>query len=78
MHVVGYHEDKEIDFYGVITNIFELEYVKGNRVALLKCKWFNLANKSGMQIDDYFTSINVSKFWYESDPFVLVSQAKQV
>ncbi|WMV25908.1 hypothetical protein MTR67_019293 [Solanum verrucosum] len=74
----GYHENEEIDFYGIIVDIIELEYIEGNRVVLFKCKWFDLRKKTGMQKDKNFTSINVNRFWYEHDSFVLATQAKQV
>ncbi|XP_059289913.1 uncharacterized protein LOC132043449 [Lycium ferocissimum] len=76
--VAGYHENELIDFYGIITDIIELEYVDENRVFLFKCKWFDLRKKTGMQKDKHFTSICVKRFWYEHDSFVLATQAKQV
>ncbi|WMV20265.1 hypothetical protein MTR67_013650 [Solanum verrucosum] len=76
--VEGYHENEVIDFYGIIVDINELEYIEGNRVVLFKCKWFDLRKKTGMQKDKNFTSINVNRFWYEHDSFVLATQAKQV
>jgi len=76
--VEGYHENEVIDFYGIIVDIIELEYIEGNRVVLFKCKWFDLRKKIGMQKDKNFTSINVNRFWYEHDSFVLATQAKQV
>ncbi|WMV49449.1 hypothetical protein MTR67_042834 [Solanum verrucosum] len=76
--VAGYHENEVIDFYGIIIDILELEYVEENRVLLFKCKWFDLRKKIGMQKDKNFTSICVKRFWYERDSFVLATQAKQV
>ncbi|XP_060182468.1 uncharacterized protein LOC132612162 [Lycium barbarum] len=75
--VAGYHENELIDFYGIITDIIELEYVDENRVFLFKCKWFDLRKKTGMQKDKHFTSICVKRFWYEHDSFVLATQEKQ-
>lgn len=77
--VEGNHKDEFIDFYGVLIDIIELDYIKGRSVVLFKCKWFNLGDKrKGMHIDGKFTSVNVNRFWYENDPFVLACQAKQV
>ena len=46
---------------------------------MFKCKWFNLGDtRKGMHIEGKLTSVNVNKFWYESDPFILVCQAKQL
>nr|XP_009594076.1 uncharacterized protein LOC104090561 isoform X2 [Nicotiana tomentosiformis] len=60
--VEGYHENEVIDFYGIITDMIELEYLNGNPVLLFKCKWFDLRKKTGMQKDKNFTSINVNRF----------------
>lgn len=76
--VEGYHENEVIDFYGIITDMIELEYLNGNPVLLFKCKWFDLRKKTGMQKDKNLTSINVNRFWYEHDSFVLATQARQV
>ena len=49
------------------------------RVILFKCQWFDIHNKkNGIHNDGYFTSINVSRSWYQNDPFVLAKQATQV
>ncbi|KAM3394924.1 hypothetical protein P3S68_003928 [Capsicum galapagoense] len=76
--VRGLHEKMEIDFYGIINDILELEYVEENQVFLFKYEWFYLSKKIGMQEDKNFTSICVKRFWYEHDLFVLATQAKQV
>ena len=57
----------------------ELDYLFGNKVILFKCKWFdkNFQNKK-IHRDPHFTIINISSTWYENDPFVLATQARQV
>ncbi|PHU19960.1 Protein disulfide isomerase-like 1-4 [Capsicum chinense] len=65
--VRGLHEKVEVDFYGIITDILELEYAEENQVFLFKCKWFDLRKKTGMQEDENFTSICVKRFWYIYD-----------
>ena len=35
--VACYNLNEEIDFYGIIVDILELEYVEENRVLLFKC-----------------------------------------
>uniref|UniRef100_A0A2N9G009 DUF4216 domain-containing protein n=1 Tax=Fagus sylvatica TaxID=28930 RepID=A0A2N9G009_FAGSY len=37
-----------------------------------------LGIERGMQKDEHFTSVNTSRTWYESDPFILACQASQV
>ncbi|KAL9259337.1 hypothetical protein AKJ16_DCAP14964 [Drosera capensis] len=81
LFVKGNHEgDGEFEFYGIITDIIELKYIRDNQVALFKCEWFDIDNKKrvGRISDQYFTSINCSKRWYKNDPFVLPEQARQV
>nr|GMC53138.1 uncharacterized protein LOC109169448 [Ipomoea batatas] len=76
--VQGNHGDELIDFYGVLNDVIELEYIKGYRIVLFKCDWFDIGKRSCIQHDGIFTSIKVSSFWYKNDPYVLASQAKQV
>nr|GMC86844.1 uncharacterized protein LOC109183385 [Ipomoea batatas] len=76
--VQGNHGDELIDFYGVFNDVIELEYIKGYRIVLFKCDWFDIGKMSCIQHDGIFTSIKVSSFWYKNDPYVLASQTKQV
>ena len=77
--VEGEHDDKLINFYGVLKEVLVLDYPVDNKVVLFRCDWFDIDDKKkGIQKDDYFTSLNVSRRWYENDPFVLAIQAKQV
>ncbi|KAI0524622.1 hypothetical protein KFK09_003999 [Dendrobium nobile] len=76
--VQGSHKDESIDFYGILTDVVDLSYIDGNHVVLFKCKWFDLEHKKAITIDDDFTSINISKTWYDNDPYVLAGQVTQV
>ncbi|KAK8996639.1 hypothetical protein V6N11_081905 [Hibiscus sabdariffa] len=77
--VEGNHEEDQINFYGILTDIIQLNYIKDYKVVLFKCKWFDLDNKKRrIHRDGHLLSINISKYWYESDPFILSVQAKQV
>nr|GMD45703.1 uncharacterized protein LOC109169448 [Ipomoea batatas] len=76
--VQGNHGDELIDFYGVLNDVIELEYINRYRIVLFKCDWFDIGKRSCIQHDGIFTSIKVSSFWYKNDPYVLASQAKQV
>ena len=77
--VEGNHGDSVIDFYGVVTDIFELDYLKERRVVLFKCQWFDISSrKSNIHIDANIISVNVSRTWYENDSYVLACQAKQI
>nr|GMD99064.1 uncharacterized protein LOC109169448 [Ipomoea batatas] len=76
--VQGNHGDELIDFYGVLNEVIELEYIKDHRIVLFKCDWFDIGKRSYIQHDGSCTSIKISNFWYKNDPYVLAYQAKQV
>lgn len=79
--VRGDHEHQMHDFYGHISKVWELEYRCQNKVVLFQCEWYNTGNTGRtrtMRKDAYCTSIDVTSRWYQSDPFVLPSQVKQV
>lgn len=71
--VAGDNDGQEVNFYGVLYDVVELNYMP-------KCKWFDTnAKKKRIHQDNYhFTCINASKLWFENDPFILAIQGKQV
>lgn len=76
--VIGEHHSQEIEFYGVLQDIIELKYIDNKSVFLFKCDWWNVGNKkTGISVDQHFTSVNISKTWYEDDQFVLANQVSQ-
>ncbi|KAK0572174.1 hypothetical protein LWI29_027307 [Acer saccharum] len=73
------HDDNVVDFYGVVIAVLQLNYILGYKVLLFKCQWFDTdVKKRRIHKDYHLTSINVSREWYKSDPFVLAMQAQQV
>lgn len=51
------------------------------KVVLFQCEWYNTGNTGRtrtIRSDAHCTSIDVTSRWYQSDPFILPSQAKQV
>ena len=79
----GSHNGKEIDFYGVLKEVIELQYPSSYQVrrtvVLFRCDWFNQVGKTvGLRVDKHFKSINVQSFWYKNDPFILADQSKKV
>ncbi|KAL8557599.1 hypothetical protein ACS0TY_004884 [Phlomoides rotata] len=78
--VEGNHGDVNIDFFGILTDIILLDYVKDRHVTIFKCEWFDLGTKKrvGIRKEGNITSIRVTGRWYESDPFILADQARQV
>ena len=66
----------ELCFYGVITEIWDLDYTMF-RIPIFKCD--QVDNKNGIKFDDLgFTLVNFSKMAHKSNHFVLESEAKQV
>ncbi|XP_028112585.1 uncharacterized protein LOC114310693 [Camellia sinensis] len=69
------------DFYGHLCKVLEFDYICGKKVVLFQCEWYNTGNTGRnrtIQFDTYCISIDVTSRWYQSDPFILPSQAKQV
>ncbi|TYK04829.1 transposase [Cucumis melo var. makuwa] len=65
-----------MSFYGVIQDIWELNYNMFN-VAMFRCNW--VENNSGMKIDDLGFILSVLKrIGHKSDSFIMATQARQV
>ena len=48
-------------------------------VVLFKCKWFDTnPKKKKIKVEKNITSIAINFEWYEDEPYILASQAKQV
>ncbi|XP_073298510.1 uncharacterized protein [Primulina huaijiensis] len=63
-------------FYGVIEEIWELDYHKF-QIPMFKCNW--VENNNGIKVDDLgFTLVNLKRIGFKSDSFILGSQAMQV
>ncbi|XP_049388507.1 uncharacterized protein LOC125852871 [Solanum stenotomum] len=71
------------DYYGVLTEILELEY-KGStlikKTVLFKCEWFDPTPNVGMKIHPQYklVDINHKRKLKKYEPFVLAMQAAQV
>src|ERR1051325_10228490 len=66
----------DMSFYGVIQEIWELNYNTFN-VAVFKCDW--VENNSSMRIDDLgFVLVDLRKIGHKFDCFILATQARQV
>ncbi|KAL6579232.1 hypothetical protein OROMI_009448 [Orobanche minor] len=78
--VEGNHGDDNIEFFGILTHIIHLDYVKGRHITVFKCEWFDLGTKKriGIQKEGNITSIRVTGKWYENEPFIMADQARQV
>ncbi|XP_077249194.1 uncharacterized protein LOC143888641 [Tasmannia lanceolata] len=70
------HADKS--YYGVLTNIFELDYCGSRKALLFKCEWADYQADRGVKKDPLgFTLVNL-KHCRKDDPFVLAAQVHQV
>jgi hypothetical protein len=76
--VRGEHKTSTIKYYGELKNILELRYPGQNRVYLFECDWWDTGSTRGIKMDHGFTIVYTSRKWYESDPFILATQAAQV
>ncbi|WMV45257.1 hypothetical protein MTR67_038642 [Solanum verrucosum] len=74
-------EDSEnLDYYGVLTDIIELQIFMNRTVVLFHCNWFDVYDKiKGFKKDEFdFVSVNPDRFLKTNEPFVLADQASQV
>lgn len=83
--VKGDSESGEKDFYGVLEEVIILEYDTlvnrtSPRIALFKCRWFDVFNEGrGIKRDKFgCTFVNVSRRLQTNEPFALASQIEQV
>ncbi|XP_062005957.1 uncharacterized protein LOC133723145 [Rosa rugosa] len=66
----------DMDFYGVIAAIWEMDYNKF-RIPVFKYDW--VENAKGIKVDEFgFTMVNLNRIGHVSDPFVLGKDVKQV
>ena len=73
------HRGHEMDFYGVLLNVYELRYNKGCRAILFECKWFDIdQRRKRIKRENNIVSINTGFEWYKTEPFILATQARQV
>ena len=76
--------DGGITYYGVLSDIIELNYSKNIKHVLCKCKWVDDQNRRGYRTDEFeFPMVNFTHFIHGGDemmdePYVLASQAIQV
>jgi len=81
--VEGSHNGEDIDFYGQLKEVIELQYNSDTNsqrtVVLFKCDWFDTCSKkSRMKNDGYFKSISHGSCWYKDDALILATHATKV
>ncbi|KAG6428069.1 hypothetical protein SASPL_112318 [Salvia splendens] len=67
----------ELDYYGILTDVVELDYNCGHRVVLFDCEWVSKGKRLKTDADG-FTLANFSNVIRHYEPFILASQAEQV
>ncbi|XP_039119539.1 uncharacterized protein LOC120255833 [Dioscorea cayenensis subsp. rotundata] len=73
-----------VDYYGVLNDIIELDYFNKFKVVLFRCDWADVNNSRGLKKDRYgFTIVNFSRTIHTGkhildEPYVFSSQVKQV
>ncbi|KAL4021604.1 hypothetical protein IC575_020410 [Cucumis melo] len=66
----------EMSFYGVIEEIWELNY-NSFKVAIFKCDW--VENSGGIKTDELgFVLVDLSRVGHKNDSFIFATQAKQM
>lgn len=80
--VRGTNGQLEDDFYGILTDIIELEYpgMHAKKIVLFKCDWFDNTPNRGTKIDKQYGIVQVkeSERYRNFDPFIFAQQADQV
>nr|XP_043611981.1 uncharacterized protein LOC122583665 [Erigeron canadensis] len=65
--------DGNVDYYGRILEIIELDYSSSFSVVLFRCEWYQIEK------DEFaLTCVNLNKFCCSDDPFVMPNQVHQV
>ncbi|CAN6713228.1 unnamed protein product [Malus baccata var. baccata] len=80
VHVLGAGDSEDIDFYGKLTSVLQLLYKDRCQVILFKCLWFdtNPLNRTSVKRDHGLLSVNTMRHWYDEDPYILTTMAKQI
>ncbi|XXG42875.1 hypothetical protein AAC387_Pa01g3044 [Persea americana] len=70
----------DVTYYGVLTDIIQLDYYEDRKVVLFKCDWVDVTSQGrGIKLDELgFTLVNLKRLLSTNEPFVLASQALQV
>ncbi|KAH0721508.1 hypothetical protein KY284_006538 [Solanum tuberosum] len=73
-------DSENVDYYGVLTDVIELQFFMDRRVTLFRCNWFDEYDEiKGVKKDEYdFVSVNLDRFLKTNEPFVFADQASQV
>ena len=76
--------EEDIDYYGVLTDIIELDYYENDKVVLFRCDWADVTSGRGVTKDEFgFIVVKFLRLIHigehiSHDPYVFSSQVKQV
>ena len=81
--VWGTNGQLESDFYGILTDIIQLEYtgIPPMKLVLFKCDWFDNTPNIGTRVDNKYGLVEVRqsrRYNKAYDPFIFAQQAEQV
>nr|CAD1822868.1 unnamed protein product [Ananas comosus var. bracteatus] len=71
-------------YYGILTDILEIDYFGSFKVVLFRCDWADIKSQQGLKQDVHgSTLVNFAKLIHtgqllKDNPFIFSSQAKQV
>ncbi|GMI63804.1 hypothetical protein HRI_000049700 [Hibiscus trionum] len=74
----------DVEYFGVLTDIIELDYYGRGKVVLFRCDWADVNTTRGIKRDQFgFTVVNFSRLIHTGqqlmdEPYVFSSQVKQV
>ncbi|KAG6529930.1 hypothetical protein ZIOFF_012147 [Zingiber officinale] len=67
----------ELDYYGILQNVIELDYEGGRIVVLFECDWVSKGKRLKLD-EDGFMLANFTNVKRHNKPYILASQAMQV
>ncbi|XP_042465731.1 uncharacterized protein LOC122048202 [Zingiber officinale] len=67
----------ELDYYGILQNVIELNYGGGRKVVLFECEWVSKGKRLKLD-EDGFVLANFKNVRRHNEPYILASQAMQV
>ncbi|KAG6519541.1 hypothetical protein ZIOFF_023035 [Zingiber officinale] len=67
----------ELDYYGILQNVIELDYEGGRKVILFECDWVSKGKRLKLD-EDGFMLANFTNVKRHNEPYILASQAMQV
>ncbi|XP_042400652.1 uncharacterized protein LOC121990613 [Zingiber officinale] len=67
----------ELDYYGILQNVIELDYGGGRKVILFECKWVSKGKRLKLD-EDGFVLANFKNVRHNNEPYILASQVMQV